>query len=56
MEKHTYYIAAENPAYGVEGQREYTGTQRGALVMAGKISKRAGHNWTAVIKLKEVAQ
>ena len=46
----TYTIAARHNAFGIEGSREYVGTERGAKIAAGKIAKAAGHGWTPVVR------
>ena len=46
----TYTIAARHEAFGVEGQREYIGTEQGAKIAAGKIARAAGHGWTPVVR------
>lgn len=50
MDKKTYIIAAKNEAFGVEGSREYVGTERGARMAANKIAKSAGYNWVPVVR------
>lgn len=50
MDKKTYIIAAKNEAFGVEGERKYVGTERGARMAANKIAKAAGYNWTPVVR------
>lgn len=49
MDKKTYQIAARHDVFGVEGLREYVGTERGARMAAAKIAKAAGFGWTPVI-------
>jgi hypothetical protein len=44
-----YTIAAQHEAFGIEGSREYTGTDLGAKAAARKIAKAAGHSWHAVV-------
>ena len=46
----TYIIAARHNAFGIEGSREYVGTERGAKIAAGKIAKAAGHGWSPVVR------
>ena len=50
MSKQTYIIAAKHEAFGVEGSREYVGTERGAKMAATKIAKAAGHGWSPVVR------
>lgn len=50
MDKQTYIIAAKHEAFGVEGSREYIGTERGARMAANKIAKAAGHGWVAIVR------
>lgn len=50
MDKQTYIIAAKHEAYGVEGSREYIGTERCARMAANKIARAAGHGWTGVTR------
>lgn len=45
-----YLIAAKHPAYGIEGQREYIGSERGANMAAKKIAKKGGHGWTPLVE------
>jgi hypothetical protein len=49
MSKHTYIIAAEHNAFGIEGSREYVGTERGAKMAATKIARAAGFGWSPVV-------
>ena len=49
MSKQTYTIAAKHEAFGIEGAREYIGTERGAKMAANKIAKAAGHGWTPIV-------
>lgn len=50
MSKKTYIIAAKHEAFGIEGSREYTGTERGARMAAKKIANAAGFGWSAVVR------
>lgn len=50
MNKQIHIIAAQNPAFGTEGQEIYHGSALGAKRAANKIAKAAGHNWTAIVK------
>ncbi len=49
MNKQTYTIAARHNAFGIEGSREYIGTERGARMAANKIAKAAGFGWSPVV-------
>jgi hypothetical protein len=49
MNKKTYIIAARHNAFGIEGSREYIGTERGARMAANKIAKAAGFGWSPVV-------
>lgn len=44
-----YRIAAKHEAFGVEGERPYTGTEQGARRAAKEIASRAGHGWTPIV-------
>lgn len=46
----TYTIAAKHEAFGIEGSREYIGTERGAKIAAGKIAKAAGYGWKPFVR------
>ena len=46
----SWYVAASHNAFGVEGEKVYTGTERGAKMEAAKIAKAAGHGWKPVVK------
>lgn len=46
----TWTIAARNPAFGIEGRREYVGGYIGASRAAKKIANAAGYNWTPVVQ------
>ena len=50
MSKQTYIIAAKHEAFGVEGSREYVGTERGAKMAATKIAKAAGYGWVPMVR------
>lgn len=50
MSKQTYIIASKHEAFGIEGSREYVGTERGAKMAATKIAKTAGHGWSPVVR------
>jgi hypothetical protein len=50
MTNQIHIIAAQNPAFGIEGETTYTGTALGAKRAANKIAREAGHNWTPIIK------
>lgn len=50
MSKQTYTIAAKHTSFGIEGAREYIGTERGAKMVAAKIAKAAGFGWSPVVR------
>ena len=49
----TYSIAIKREAFGVEGERKYVGTERGAIMAANKLEKVGGHGWRGIVRLED---
>jgi hypothetical protein len=49
--KQTYRIGIKHEAFGAEGEREYVGTERGAIMAANKMAKSGGHGWRGVVRV-----
>lgn len=47
--KRVWIVGARHQAYGVEGAREYRGTELGARRLAAKIARMGGHGWSAYV-------
>lgn len=47
--KKSFTVAALHEAFGIEGSREYVGTERGAKAEAKKIAKAAGAGWRPIV-------
>ena len=50
MSKQTYTIGIKHDAFGVEGERTYTGTERGAIMAANKLAKIGGFGWRGIVR------
>lgn len=49
----TYRIAIKHEAFGIEGEREYIGTERGAILAANKLAKIGGYGWRGIVRLED---
>lgn len=53
MDKKTFTIGIKHETFGIEGERTYIGTERGAIMAANKLAKVGGFGWRGIVRLED---